>query len=75
LPTDYQNEVTTVICRKIKSGHEKDYNDWIRRYLTLERNAPGYLGTTIIIPGGNKSPLRYIIRRFADKAAMERGDN
>jgi antibiotic biosynthesis monooxygenase (ABM) superfamily enzyme len=75
LPTDYQNEVTTVICRKIRPGHEKDYNDWIRRYLTLERKAPGYLGTTIIIPGGSKSPLWYIIRRFADKAAMERWDN
>ena len=68
LPTDYQNEVTSVICRKIRPGHEKDYNDWIRRYLTLERKATGYLGTTIIILGGSKSPLRYIIRRFADKA-------
>ena len=75
LPTDYQNEVTTVICRKIRPGHEKDYNDWVRRYLTLERKAPGYLGTTIIITGGSKSPLQYIIRRFADKAAMERWDN
>ena len=75
LPTDYQNEVTTVICRKIKPGHEKDYNDWVQRYLTLERKAPGYLGTTIIVPGGSKSPLWYIIRRFADKAAMERWDN
>jgi uncharacterized protein len=75
LPTDYQNEVTTVICRKIRPGHEKEYNDWVRRYLTLERKAPEYLGTTIIIPGGSKSPLRYIIRRFADKAAMERWDN
>ena len=43
--------------------------------MTLERNAPGYLGTSIIIPGGSKSPLRYIIRRFSDKAAMERWDN
>ena len=75
LPKDYQNEVTTVICRKIRPGHEKDYNDWVRRYLTLERKAPGYLGTTIIIPGGNKSPLRYIICRFAGKAAMEGWDN
>ena len=75
LPTDYQNEVTTVICRKIRPGYEKDYNDWVRRYLNLERKAPGYLGTTIIIPGGGKSPLRYIICSFADKAAMERWDN
>ena len=44
-------------------------------YLTLVRKAPGYLGTTIIIPVGSKLPLLYIIRRFADKTAMERWDN
>jgi uncharacterized protein len=71
LSSDYQNEVTTVICRKIRPTHEGDYNDWVSRYLALERKAPGYLGTTIIIPGGSKSPLRYIIRRFTDKTAME----
>ena len=53
LTSDYQNGVTTVICRKIKTGHEKDYNYWIRRYLELERKAPGYLGTTIIIAAAN----------------------
>jgi antibiotic biosynthesis monooxygenase (ABM) superfamily enzyme len=71
LPT----EVTTVICRKLKPGREKDYNDWVRRYLTLERKAPGYLGFTMIVPGGSKSPLRYIVRRFADKTTMEAWDN
>jgi antibiotic biosynthesis monooxygenase (ABM) superfamily enzyme len=64
LTRKYQNEVTTVICRKIRPGHEKDYNNWIRRYLTLERNAPGYVGTSIIIPGGSKSPLRSILNPF-----------
>ena len=33
------------------------------------------IGTTIIIAGGSKSPLRYIIRRFTNKTAMERWDN
>ena len=75
MSTGYQNEVTTVICRKIRQGHEKDYNDWVRHYLKLERKAPGYLGTTIIIPGGSKSSLRYIIRRFTDKATMDAWDN
>jgi hypothetical protein len=28
MPSDYQNEVTTLTCRKIKPGHEKDYNNW-----------------------------------------------
>jgi uncharacterized protein len=43
--------------------------------LELERKAPGYLGTTIIITGGSRSPFRYIIRRFTDKDAMEAWDN
>ena len=75
MPTEYQNEVTTVICRKLKPGHEKDYNDWVRRYLISERKAPGYLGITIIVPGGSKSSLQYIIRRFTDKNAMDAWDN
>jgi antibiotic biosynthesis monooxygenase (ABM) superfamily enzyme len=56
-------------------GYEKDYDNWAQRYLTFIRKAPGYLGITIIIPGGSKSSLRYIIRRFADKATMEAWDN
>jgi antibiotic biosynthesis monooxygenase (ABM) superfamily enzyme len=75
LQSDHENQITSVICRDIKSGHEKDYDNWARRYLTFERKAPGYLGTTIIIPGGSKSSLRYIIRRFKDKATMEAWDN
>lgn len=75
LTSDYHNGVTIIICRKIRPGHEKDYDYWVRRYLELERKAPGYLGTTIIIPGGSKSPFRYIVRRFTDKDAMEEWDN
>ena len=41
-------EVISVNGRKINPGHEKDYDDWLRRYMVLERVAPGYLGTTII---------------------------
>ena len=72
IPNRPQNEVTSMVCRRIKPGREKDYDDWLERYLTSERKAPGYLGTTIIIPGGSKSSLRYIIHRFTDKESMER---
>jgi len=64
-------EVTGVISRNIKPGHEKDYDDWLRRYMILENKVPGYLGTTIIAPGGNTSSVRYIINRFSDKASMD----
>ena len=75
LQRDHQNQVTSIICRNIMQGYEKDYDNWAQRYLTFIRKAPGYLGITIIIPGGSKSSYRYIIRRFADKAAMEAWDN
>jgi antibiotic biosynthesis monooxygenase (ABM) superfamily enzyme len=72
MPNTDQNEVTSIICRNIKPGHEKDYDNWLERYLTSQRKATGYLGTTIIIPYSSKSPLRYIVHRFADEVAMER---
>jgi hypothetical protein len=65
--------VTSVISRSIKPGYEKDYDDWVQRYLALERKALGYLGTTIILPGGTSSNLRYIIRRFTDRPRWKYG--
>lgn len=68
-----KKEVTQMYGRSIKPGHEKDYDDWLRRYLAIERNVPGYLGTTIIMPGGSESNVRYIIHRFSNKDAWMSG--
>ena len=64
-------EVTAVVSRKIKTGFEKDYDDWGRRYMMLERKVPGYLGSTIIVPGGSNSSVRYILNRFSDEASLD----
>jgi len=69
------NEVTEVICRNIVAGHEKDYDDWLRRFMISERRFSGYLGTTIIAPGGNISSVRYVINRFADQASLDAWEN
>jgi antibiotic biosynthesis monooxygenase (ABM) superfamily enzyme len=42
-------EVTVVVNRKIKPSCEKDYDEWLRRFLILGRKVPGYLGTTTIM--------------------------
>ncbi|MFY9872296.1 MAG: antibiotic biosynthesis monooxygenase, partial [Candidatus Nitrosopolaris sp.] len=63
-------EFTIVISRKIKPGFEKEYDDWLRRYLILERKVRGYIGTTIITQGGTDSALRHIIHRFSDTASL-----
>ena len=69
------NEFTEVITRNIIAGHEKDYDDWLRRFMISERRFPGYLGTTVIAPGGNVSSLRYIINRFANQASLDAWEN
>jgi uncharacterized protein len=68
-------EVTEVICRNLAAGHEKDYDDWLERFMISERQFPGYLGTTIIAPGGNTSTVRYVINRFSDQAALDVWEN
>jgi len=68
-------EVTEVICRNIVAGHEKDYDDWLRRFMISERRFSGYPGTTIIAPGGNISSVRYVINRFADQASLDAWEN
>ena len=40
-----------------------------------ERQFPGYLGTTIIAPGGNTSSVRYVINRLSDQASLEAWEN
>ena len=43
--------------------------------MMLERKVPGYLGTTIIVPGGSSSSVRYIINRFSDEASLDAWEN
>ena len=68
-------EVTEVISRNIAAGHEKDYDDWLQRFMISERQFPGYLGTTVIAHGGNISSVRYVINRFADQASLDAWEN
>ncbi|HXX97668.1 MAG TPA: hypothetical protein VEL11_11190 [Candidatus Bathyarchaeia archaeon] len=68
-------EFTEVVTRNIIAGHERDYDDWLRRFMISEREFPGYLGTTVIAPGGNVSSVRYVINRFANQASLDTWEN
>ena len=57
-----------LFSRKVKPGYEREYDKWLRRYLILGKNVPGYVGVTIITQGGTNSAIRHIIYRFSDKA-------
>ena len=67
-------QVVSVSGRKINPGQERDY-DWLRHYMLLERNAPGYIGTTIICPGGTMSSVRYKVSRWANKSPLDAWEN
>ena len=68
-------EVTVVVNLRIKPGCEKDYDEWLGRFLILQRKEPGYLGTTTIMETGPDSSARHIIHRFRDKASLEAWEN
>jgi antibiotic biosynthesis monooxygenase (ABM) superfamily enzyme len=68
-------EVTVVVNRKIKPSCEKDYDEWLRRFLILGRKVPGYLGTTTIMETNTDSTVRHIIHRFRDKASLDAWEN
>src|SRR5215467_5814833 len=68
-------EVTVVVNSRIRPGCEKDYEEWVGRFLKLERKVPGYLGTTTIMETGTNSSARHVIHRFRDKAALEAWEN
>ena len=70
------SEHTVVVNIKIKPGCEKDYDEWLRRFLVvLERKVPGYLGTTTITETSTDSTVRHIIHRFRDKASLDAWEN
>jgi uncharacterized protein len=68
-------EVTTVITRHIKPGHDKEYAGWFGRILEAMKKFPGYRGATVVVPGGTDPDARIVLYRFADKTTMENWEN
>ena len=70
------SEATVVVNIKIKHGCEKDYDEWLRRFLVvIKKKVPGYLGTTTIMETTEDSTVRHIIHRFRDKASLDTWEN
>jgi len=68
-------EVTEVVTRHVKPGHDKDYADWFARMIQTIRVFPGYRGITAVVPGGSDRDARIVLYRFANKTSMEKWDN
>lgn len=71
MASDQSGEVTTVVTRHVKPGHDKDYAEWFGRVIQTIKRFPGYRGVTSFVPPGPDKDARIVVYRFADKAAMD----
>jgi antibiotic biosynthesis monooxygenase (ABM) superfamily enzyme len=58
----HNDSVTVVVTRKVKRGHESEYEDWLRRILEEAKSMKGYLGTTIQKPTSGSTEYTSIFR-------------
>lgn len=56
--------VTVVVRRRVRAGHETDYEAWLRRFTEAVRDVPGYLGTQIQPPGATGPRTYTSVFRF-----------
>ena len=68
-------EVTTVVQRHIKPGHDKNYDQWFDRLLKVLKTFPRFRGITVVVPGGKEPGVRIVIYRFADKESMDKWES
>ena len=68
-------EVTTVVQRRIKPGHDNDYDQWFDRLLKVLKTFPRFRGITVVVPGGKEPGVRIVIYRFADRASMDKWES
>ncbi len=62
--------VTVVVSRRVYPGHEKEYDDWVRRLIAASAESPGSLGVTLLVPEPGKTGLHHVVMRFADEKSM-----
>jgi antibiotic biosynthesis monooxygenase (ABM) superfamily enzyme len=62
--------VTVVISRRVLPGHEKDYDEWVRKMVAAATEAPGNIGATLLIPETGKQGLHHLVLRFADRESV-----
>ncbi|MGD0794142.1 MAG: hypothetical protein ABR958_00910 [Dehalococcoidales bacterium] len=59
--------VTVVISRRVFPGHEREYDEWVRKMVAAATEAPGNTGATILVPEHGKQGPHYLVLRFADE--------
>ena len=63
-------DVTVVVSRNVFPGHERDYDDWVRKLVAAAKQAPGNKGVTMLMPSPGKSGLYHVVLRFTDEKSV-----
>jgi antibiotic biosynthesis monooxygenase (ABM) superfamily enzyme len=63
-------DVTVVVSRSVFPGHEREYDEWVRRMVEAAKESPGNRGVTMLIPTPGKSGLYHLVLRFADEKSV-----
>jgi antibiotic biosynthesis monooxygenase (ABM) superfamily enzyme len=70
-----EKSVTVVISRRVIPGHEKDYDEWVRRLVEAATQAPGNMGATMLIPEPGRPGLHHVVLRFKDQESVHRWED
>ena len=62
--------VATLFSRRVQSGFEERYEEWLAGISTASKSFPGNLGTTIVRPSGDRREYVTIIH-FEDSTRLE----
>jgi antibiotic biosynthesis monooxygenase (ABM) superfamily enzyme len=62
--------VTVVVSRRVLPGHERDYDEWVRKLAEAAKEFPGNTGVTILVPSKGKTGLHHVVMHFADEKSM-----
>jgi len=65
-----RKSVTVVVSRTVFPGHERDYDDWVRRLVAAATQAHGNTGATMLIPGPGKPGLSHVLLRFTNQKSV-----
>jgi hypothetical protein len=62
--------LTVIATRKVRPGHEADYEAWLAEIHVASRGFPGYLGAHVVRPGPGAEHEYTNILRFASLGAL-----
>jgi antibiotic biosynthesis monooxygenase (ABM) superfamily enzyme len=62
--------VTVVVSRTVFPGHERDYDEWVKKLADAAKESPGNTGVTILIPTKGQTGLHHVVMYFTDEKSM-----